>query len=498
MGPIDYTMNVQSPFEAALSGFKAGAGIAEYQAKALQARQQMEQQRLVQGRIQALMEKDNPTVEDFIGVAMLLPEKEAESMRRNWETLSKERQQNDLRFAGQIMSALSTNPEIGVRMLRERAEAERNAGREDQAKAYETYAQIAEMNPKLARNNVGIMLAALPGAKDLFESIKQFNVSEGYEIVSPAQAKELGLPEGGVYQRNTNTGKIEVLSGTGNRYEILSRGEAARLGLPGDAAYQREIGTGKITAIGSGGVKINLPNSIQVGEIPKDYKLVYDAQGRPSHMEVIPGSKTARELEKEAEAGASRAEGTVTTSKVVLDEIGRLRGMIKNEKLVQPITGITGEVASKIPGSMRRSAQGLVDTIRANIGFDRLAQMRAESPTGGALGNITEQELAYLQSVLGTINLDQNPKTLLENLDRLEKLYQGILKKAAAYPNAAKYGFVSPTTAGGSSDSTATTSSSNSRSGRVESVTINGKTYARPANFTDQQWAAYKKAMGVE
>jgi len=480
----------------------------------------MERQQLIQGRIQSLMSKPNPTVEDFLGVAMLLPEKEAESMRRNWEMLSTARQQNEIRFAGQIMSALSTSPEVGIQMLRERAEAERNAGREDQAKAYETYARIAEINPKAARNSVGVMLAALPGAKDLFESIKQFSAGEGYEIVSPAQAKELGLPEGGVYQRNVNTGKIEVLSGTGNRYEIvlpaqakelglpeggvyqrnvntgkievlsgtgnryeiLSRGEAARLGLPGDAVYQREIGTGKISAIGSGGVKINLPNSIQVGEIPKDYKLVYDAQGRPSHMEVIPGSRTAREFEKEAEAGASRAEGKVLVSSIVLDEIGRVRRLVKNEKLTQPITGIIGEVASKIPGSMRRSAEGMINTIRANIGFDRLSQMRAESPTGGALGNITEQELAYLQSVLGTINLDQNPKTLLENLDRLEKVYKGILKKAAAYPNAAKYGFGSPT----------------SSSGRVESVTVNGKTYTRPANFTDQQWAAYKKAMGVE
>lgn len=481
MGPIDYTMDVQSPFEAMLGGFKMGAGIAELQSRAQQAQQLMERQRLVQGKIQSLMSKNNPTVEDFYEVAMLLPEKEAESIRKNWEMLSTARQQNDIRFAGQIMSALSASPEVAIQMLRERAEAERNAGREDQAKAYETYAQIAEVNPKVARNSVGIMLAALPGAKELFESIKQFNAGEGYEIVPPAQAKELGLPEGGVYQRNTSTGKIEVLSGTGNRYEILPRADAARLGLPGDAVYQREIGTGKITAIGPGGVKINLPNSIQVGEIPKDYKLVYDAQGRPSHMEVIPGSKTARELEKETEAGASRAEGKVLASSIVLDEIGRVRKLIKNEKLAQPITGVTGEVASKIPGSVRRSAEGMVSTIKANIGFDRLSQMRAESPTGGALGNITEQELAYLQSVLGNINLDQNPRLLLENLDRLEKLYQGILKKAAAYPNAAKYGFRSPTAVSG-----------------VESVTVNGKTYTRPANFTDQQWTSYKKAMGVE
>jgi hypothetical protein len=38
MRPIDYTVDVQSPFESALGGFKLGAGIAEVQA-AQQARE---------------------------------------------------------------------------------------------------------------------------------------------------------------------------------------------------------------------------------------------------------------------------------------------------------------------------------------------------------------------------------------------------------------------------------------------------------------------------
>ena len=38
MPPINYTVDVQSPFESALGGFKLGAGIAEVQA-AQQARQ---------------------------------------------------------------------------------------------------------------------------------------------------------------------------------------------------------------------------------------------------------------------------------------------------------------------------------------------------------------------------------------------------------------------------------------------------------------------------
>ena len=95
-------------------------------------------------------------------------------MRANWETLSKDRQDNELRFGGQVMSALSSNqPQIGIQLLRERATAERNAGREQQAKAYETWAQMAEVSPQSAQKTIGIMLAGVPGGDKVLEgSIK--------------------------------------------------------------------------------------------------------------------------------------------------------------------------------------------------------------------------------------------------------------------------------------------------------------------------------------
>jgi len=54
---------------------------------------------------------------------------------------------------------------------------------------------------------------------------------------------------------------------------------------------------------------------------------------------------------------------------------------------------------------------------------------------------VSNFEVELLQSVLGSINLDQRPDALLAQLTRLEKIYKEITRKAAAYPNAAKYGF---------------------------------------------------------
>lgn len=176
--PINYQLNVQSPFEAALSGFKIGATIADVAAQRQQQEIQRQQQEAelarrqqLQTQVSALMQNPNPSARDFTNVAMLLPKAEADSMRANWDTLSKDRQENELRFGGQVMSAFSANqPQIGIQLLRERATAERNAGREGQAKAYETWAQMAEVSPQSAQKTIGIMLAGVPGGDKVLTS----------------------------------------------------------------------------------------------------------------------------------------------------------------------------------------------------------------------------------------------------------------------------------------------------------------------------------------
>jgi hypothetical protein len=321
------------------------------------------------------------------------------------------------------------------------------------------YEQIRESlksgDVKGAQSGTNFALAVLN--PDKFKKIADATggqATEGFEVITPERVKALGLPAGNTYQRNTKTGKIESLGATGTtgeRYEILTPANAKTMGLPVGNTYQKDINTGKITAVGGGGVTVHLPP--QIGSIPPDYRMTYDGN-KPVAMEVIPGSKTARELEGAAGKGAAAAESAVTASTIVLDDVKKLRNDIKKQKFVDPITGTAGAVVGEqggvlAAGSARRSAEGLVRTIQANIGFDRLNQMRMESPTGGALGNITEQELKFLQSVLGSIDLNQKDADIIRNLDRLEKIYTGIMKKAAAYPNASKFGFGGGAPAGG-------------------------------------------------
>jgi hypothetical protein len=61
--------------------------------------------------------------------------------------------------------------------------------------------------------------------------------------------------------------------------------------------------------------------------------------------------------------------------------------------------------------------------------------MRANSPTGGALGSITEGERAALESVLGSLEQSQSKEQLQYNLKRLHNITNDIVHGVGAGPD---------------------------------------------------------------
>lgn len=106
-------------------------------------------------------------------------------------------------------------------------------------------------------------------------------------------------------------------------------------------------------------------------------------------------------------------------------EIDRALEQIDAARL--PTAGLPGAVLSAVPGTAAFNIRALLDTVRANIGFQQLNQMRQESPTGGALGNVTDRELMLLQAVLGNLSQAQTPDQLRQNLLNLRDTYEEVI-----------------------------------------------------------------------
>lgn len=95
-------------------------------------------------------------------------------------------------------------------------------------------------------------------------------------------------------------------------------------------------------------------------------------------------------------------------------------------------TGVLGTVGKFVPGSSANDLSKTINTIKANIGFDTLQQMRDNSPTGGALGSVTENELELLQSTIRSLEQSQSTEQFRANLNKVKDHYAKSLSRIKA------------------------------------------------------------------
>jgi hypothetical protein len=98
-------------------------------------------------------------------------------------------------------------------------------------------------------------------------------------------------------------------------------------------------------------------------------------------------------------------------------------------------TGLYGSMASKFGGQAGDLA-GMLQTAKARVSFDELQKMRAASPTGGALGNVSDKDMAALQAVQGSLEQSRTPAQLLYNLERVQRMRHEIIHGPGTAPPA--------------------------------------------------------------
>jgi hypothetical protein len=127
-------------------------------------RQEAQRERDEAAAVQSLLAKPNANADDYRRVAATLSADRRKMLQDNFDALTKEEQASQLQFGGQVMSALvGKKPDVALNLLTTRAQAERNAGREDKAKATESTIEMMKLNPDNAMHILGISMAGVPG-----------------------------------------------------------------------------------------------------------------------------------------------------------------------------------------------------------------------------------------------------------------------------------------------------------------------------------------------
>jgi hypothetical protein len=142
--------------------------------------------------------------------------------------------------------------------------------------------------------------------------------------------------------------------------------------------------------------------------------------GRQEIAGIMAGVRIDAANEKRAEKEAKQtqaADMAISAADRIISEVQ------DTKKMVSPFTAGAGSWLSSIPLTESKDLSKRLTTIKANLGFDRLQQMRDASPTGGALGQVAVQELVALQSTIASLDQDQSSKQLKDNLDKIELHY---------------------------------------------------------------------------
>lgn len=184
----------------------------------------------------------------------------------------------------------------------------------------------------------------------------------------------------------------------------------------------------------AGATNINMgPNGIDYGDPGAGYvwqrdpatnEIVVDERGAPI---AIPykGGKPYMEQEAAAAAAANKDASAGVKADIVTQDVTRALEKIKADPFWT--TGFFGKWAAELGGNEATNVKRLIETVKANAGFKELQTMRESSPTGAALGNVTEKELAFLQATIGSLEQDQTAEQLQTNLERVKEAYLDII-----------------------------------------------------------------------
>ena len=140
-------------------------------------------------------------------------------------------------------------------------------------------------------------------------------------------------------------------------------------------------------------------------------------------FEPIPGTPAAEKAIDKEKKEVNRLNNQLASVNLVDRTIDKAIGQLSPKT-----TGIVGVGAAKIPGTDAYTLKATLNTVVANLGFDKLQAMRDASPTGGALGQVAVKEIEFLQQTIASLDQGLSQEELAKNLGEIKASYARLQK----------------------------------------------------------------------
>lgn len=147
------------------------------------------------------------------------------------------------------------------------------------------------------------------------------------------------------------------------------------------------------------------------GKIPPGYRL-----GGPGENELV--ARTGGPADLKIQGAFNQDTAALNNSTSSMDRLA----VAANEAMKHPgLAGTAGlrGVIPNIPGGEAANAAALLNTLKSQVAFDVLQDMRNNSKTGGALGQVSDKEGQLLQANLAALDKSQSVEQLRASLQKI-------------------------------------------------------------------------------
>ena len=239
---------------------------------------------------------------------------------------------------------------------------------------------------------------------------------------------------------------------TGNRRMSARMPQMPNNRIPMGSEGLMRIGGAGLAANNQGALATLGAMANQYGSI-QDYNRAADMEAYQQEVLRANEEEARRQLALKMQQDANKKKGvmappTAAYSEAALAAIQAVEDNLADETWnpFTRTTGFFGNIMQAIPGTPAHDTAASINTIEAAIGFDRLQAMRDASPTGGALGQVSEMELRQLNASLGSLRQSSSREQFADNLARVKKHYMSTVAaiKAQQYEYARMMGLELP------------------------------------------------------
>ena len=421
--PIDYQMQVMNPMAAALKGYQAGFGQMQQLDEVRRQREadamnrelqemQMAQLRSKQEEAQAAqrLQADFYTglsdgtmtiagAREFLANP-LISEGLASTINAYVSDESDDQIRGRMQDTAYLTMLERSDPDLFNAEMDRRVEAAFNANNQEQVDFLRNIRQLSDLDP-IAAQSLGMQMVSGLASK-LGDEGKLFQ--EAF-----LEGLKLGEPEA-------------PLSPMGKLSADLEAGLITQEQFDAEFAIRQRADPGlQIRTDSEGNIQVSYGSDV----LPFD-PAPEQPKGKDSTPVRIPGRPEIVISPGQQQQAATKEFNTfaafVAKNNIVRDEVQQALALIEagagGNALIRLARNNSELFRALTEGGLTAALEGRIKTIKAQIGFGELQDMRQNSPTGGAVGSLSAPEFDNLASMLGDLNIAQ-PEILETQLIRL-------------------------------------------------------------------------------